>query len=490
MSLIRFGKKRNAAFIAASLILSVFVTSCGNNEPAAETGVTSAAAAEETTAEETGYEAGYLPDVRYDGYRYRIISYEENPAHAEAPDGNAVNDAVYTRNALIEERYDIEFVETRYPFTNYKDVDALMLKAGQAQSDDFDLCTLVFKDAYNGVIQGLLPAASKLPVADVTQPWYIQSTNDSMVVDGVMLFAFSAFDKNPGGSCILFNKKIMDSLNMEYPYGMTDGGTWTYEKLYKMAADAVYDADGDGKMTAADRFGFISEYDRMTELAYYGRGLRIVDFSGDYPVVSQDERLFEMFALLSEYIARDGFLLDTFAEYGTAEASRVSGNALFASGGSLFMQRGTRTLTTLGAMEDDYGIVPFPKWDEEQKNYFVPTDGGNIALPLACSSDLERVCVIKEALAVESLNIYYPVWYESSLKNRYLRDEDSLRMLGIITNSVMWDLGSSLWWDIVRQPWLSCLQSGNKDFASAVAKNLPKGEKAIATLMETIAAIK
>jgi hypothetical protein len=228
----------------------------------------------------------------------------------------------------------------------------------------------------------------------------------------------------------------------------------------------------------------------MTSLAYFGRGLRIVDFSPEIPVVSQDERLFGMFALLSDHLDTEGFLLDTFAEYGAAEASRVSGNTLFASGGSLFMQRGTRTLMTLGAMEDDYGIVPFPKWDEEQENYFVAPDGGNIALPLACSADLERVCVIKEALAVESLNIYYPVYYESSLKNRYLRDEDSLRMLAIITDSVMWDLGSSLWWDIVRQPWLACLQNGNKDFASAVAKNLPKGEKAIATLMETIAAIR
>ncbi len=490
MSLNRSSKLRTAAFIAAALILSVFVPSCAGGGPSEPTAVSSAETAAETEAEETKYEAGYLPDVKYDGYKYRILSYEEWPAHSEELNGSAINDAVYTRNALIEERYDIEFAETRYPFTKYKDVNALMLNAGRAQSDDFDLCTLVFKDAYDGVLQGLLPTASKLPVADVSQPWYIRSTNDSMVVGGVMLFAFTAFDKNPGGCSILFNKKIMDDLNMEYPYRMTDDGTWTYEKCYQMAAEAISDVDGDGKMTAADRFGFISEYDSMTSLAYFGRGLRIVDFSPEIPVVSQDERLFGMFALLSDHLDTEGFLLDTFTEYGAAEASRVSGNTLFASGGSLFMQRGTRTLMTLGAMEDDYGIVPFPKWDGEQENYFVAPDGGNIALPLACSADLERVCVIKEALAVESLNIYYPVYYESSLKNRYLRDEDSLRMLAIITDSVMWDLGSSLWWDIVRQPWLACLQNGNKDFASAVAKNLPKGEKAIATLMETIAAIR
>ncbi|MHB1152466.1 MAG: hypothetical protein ACYCWE_16845 [Eubacteriales bacterium] len=489
MSLNQLKKKQIAAFTVALLILFVFITSCTDNVPGVKSDIT-ADTTEETTAEENKYEAGYLPDVQYDGYQYRIISYEEYPAHSEELNGNAINDAIYTRNALIEERYNIEFVETRFPFTNYKDVEKLMLNAGRAQSDDFDLCTLVFQDAYNGVIQGLLPTASKLPVADVSQPWYIQSTNDSMVVDGIMLFAFTAFDKNPGGACIVFNKKIMDDLNIDYPYRTVDDGTWTYEKLYKTAVEAIYDVNGDGKMTAADRFSFISEYDRMTELAYYGRGLKIVDFSQEIPVVSQDERLFEMFDMLSNYIGQKGFLLDTFAEYGTAEASRISGNTLFASGGSLFMLRGTSTLTTMGAMEDDYGIVPFPKWDAEQNDYFVPTDGGNIALPLTCSSDLERVCVIKEALAVESLNIYYPVYYESSLKNRYLRDEDSLRMLEIITNSVTWDLGSSLWWDVVRQPWLSCLQSNKKDFASAVTKNLPKGEKVIDTLMTTIAAIK
>lgn len=147
-------------------------------------------------------------------------------------------------------------------------------------------------------------------------------------------------------------------------------------------------------------------------------------------------------------------------------------------------------MITMGDMEDDYGIVPYPKMTEEQEVYYANLDGGRIYLPLSCSTDLERVCVIKEALAVGSLNYYYPAYYEDAVQNRYVRDTESIRMLEIITNGVSYDLGTGIWWDIIRVPWQNCIQQNKTDFASAVAKNESKGQKAIDDLLEAIDFIK
>jgi len=132
----------------------------------------------------------------------------------------------------------------------------------------------------------------------------------------------------------------------------------------------------------------------------------------------------------------------------------------------------------------------YPKLNEEQDRYYCYTGSTEIALPLSCSSDLERVCIIKEALAVEALNQVYPAYYDNALKNRYIRDEESLRMLELIVDSVVLDLGQNPCWDIIRQSWLKTLQSGNPNFASNVTSNLKKSQEALDKLMALVDAIK
>ena len=486
-------RKHTFAMLLAALLLTVSaLTACGGGESAEETAGETTAQAAETTAEteETKYVADYLPDVTYDGYQYRIISYDEYPAHVEELTGEVIDDAIFARNTLIEETYDIEILQELYPFTEYTKVTDLMTNAGRAQSDDFDLATLVFRGAYYAVLEGTAPAASSLPIADLTQPWYIQSTNDGLTIDGVTLLGFTAFDSNPGGTGLIFNKDIITDLGLDNPYDLMDEGTWTSENMYKMAEAAINDLNGDGQMTADDRFGFITEWDRMSMVAYAGTGNLLVDIIDGIPVASQSEALIDAFTMAVEYCSLPGFMLDTFQEYGTAESSRVQGRELFKQGGGLFICTGTSSLTTMGDMESDYGLVPFPKWTEEQDRYYTMFDIDIITVPLSCSQDLERVCVIKEALAVESLNINHPAYYENALKNRYLRDEKSLEMLEIITSSVVPDLGQNPWWDIVRVPWQDTMSKKGTEFASAVQKNMPKSEAAIADLMEMVESLK
>lgn len=250
------------------------------------------------------------------------------------------------------------------------------------------------------------------------------------------------------------------------------------------------DLDGDGKMTVNDRYGIIGEWDRYVEIAYRGTGLKMVEMENGIPTISMSEALVDTFTRFVQYRDLTGSVFDTFAQFGTAEASRDEGFGMFKQGLSLFITGGPSRLTTMGDMEEDYGIVPYPKWTEDQEIYYSGIDGGRIYLPLSCSTDLERVCVIKEALAVGTLNYYYPAYYEDAIQNRYVRDTDSVRMLEIITNGIYMDLGTSIWWDIIRAPWQNCIQQNKTDFASAVAKNESKGQKAIDDLLEAIDFIK
>ena len=443
--------------------------------------------ASETEAPETEliYSADYLPDTTYGGYEYKIVAYNEYPADQQEENGNLINDAIFRRNRLVEEQYDIKIAETRYPYAQYSDVYALLKKAALAQTDDYDLYTVVFPNAYSGIVERLIPVASSLPVIDMSQPWYYKQINDGMAVNGVVLTAYTAFDKSPGGQLIIFNKNMMTALQLDSPYDLVDSGTWTYEKFYTMGEAARSDLNGDGQMNEEDRFAMCLAIDDITDFAYYGSGLKLVDFGEEIPQVSQDERLYDMFDKMVGFL-NTGTILNLALDGTTADKALQ----LFKTGHSLFHKAKTSMLVQLGDMEDDYGIVTYPKWTESQENYYNGIDGSLIALPAVSATDMERTCVIKEALSVESMNIYYPAYYEISLKNRYVRDQDSIRMLEIITKANTYDVGAALDYNAIRGPWLKCLENRSTDFVSTVTKNLKIAQKAIDKLIENTEEIK
>ena len=480
--------------IPAMLLLSALLLSCGGEAGQTTEDTNNTPATTEAVTEDTSYRAEYLPEVDYNGYEYRIIGYSDHYTPViEKETGAIIDDVIYRRNKKVEEQYNVKLTATLYPFTDYLTVSELVTKAGRAQSDDLDLAHLIFRDAYNSVLDGIVPAATALPIVDLEaddRPWYNQSMNESITIDGVGLFCYTALDNYPSGGCLFFNKQIITELDLDDPYAMVDDGTWTMDAVYKMGQEAILDIDGNGKYAVGDRFAFISEWDTLSMLAYTGTGTMLVEMVDGIPTVSQNERLIEAFSKLQEYAGQPGFFLDTFNQFGWAESSRTEGINLFAAGQSLFIVGSTNTLTKLGDMKDDYGIVPHPKWNEEQGRYYCEATAKHIYVPLACSADLERTMVIKEALAVESLNLVYPAYYDNALKNRYIRDEESLRMLDLIMNTTVLDLGQDPFWDIIRTPWLDTLQSGKPNFASKVEKNLKKSQKALDELMAMVDAIK
>ena len=480
--------------LPALFLLSALLISCGGEASTTTSDRNNTAPATEAVTEDTGYRAEYLPDVDYNGYEFRVIGYSDSyPPVVEKETGAIIDDAIFRRNQKVEEQYNIKLTPTMYPFTDYLKVSEFVAKAGRAQSDDFDLANMIFRDAYNGVLEGIIPPATALPIVDLEaddRPWYNQSMNESITIDGVGLFCYTAFDNYPSGGCLFFNKKLITELNLDNPYTMVDDGTWTMDAVYKMGLEAISDLDGNGKYDENDRFAFISEWDTMSMLAYTGTGTMLVEMVDGIPTVSQNERLIEAFTKLQEYTTQPGYFLDTFKTFGQAESSRIEGYNLFAGGQSLFVVSNTNLLTDLGNMEDDYGIVPHPKWNAEQERYYCEATAKRIYVPLACSTDMERTMVIKEALAVESLNTVYPAYYDNALKNRYIRDEESLRMLELIMNTTVLDLGQDPFWDIIRTPWLNTLQTKKPNFASAVEKNLKKSQTALDELMAMVDAIK
>nr|MBQ4319420.1 hypothetical protein [Clostridia bacterium] len=109
---------------------------------------------------------------------------------------------------------------------------------------------------------------------------------------------------------------------------------------------------------------------------------------------------------------------------------------------SLFTDMNIRNTSLLRDMEDDFGIVPWPKLDESTSDYYSNVDAGCSAFGVpVTSSDPERTSLIVEALCYLGYKDIIPTYYDVVLTTKYARDETSVAMLDIINRGRVFDIG-------------------------------------------------
>jgi hypothetical protein len=96
----------------------------------------------------------------------------------------------------------------------------------------------------------------------------------------------------------------------------------------------------------------------------------------------------------------------------------------------------------LRAMEEDFGIVPYPKFDEAQQTYYTMTDGASamMAIPTTIKNP-ERAGKITAALNAESWKRVIPQYYDVALKVKFTRDDESAQVLDMIMDGRTFDFG-------------------------------------------------
>ena len=139
-------------------------------------------------------------------------------------------------------------------------------------------------------------------------------------------------------------------------------------------------------------------------------------------------------------------------------------------------------------MEADFGILPLPKYDEAQDTYYGRMEDGWVYVIPNAPQDTELVGTIFEALSAESRNYVIPAFFDIALTNKYMRDTDSEEMLNMIFNNVLVDLGDTIWYDTIRAPIQSYVETLKGGYASKFAsmeKNVQK--KCIDATMNALA---
>lgn len=109
---------------------------------------------------------------------------------------------------------------------------------------------------------------------------------------------------------------------------------------------------------------------------------------------------------------------------------------------AVFDSSAMNTLVERRADKDDFGVIPYPKLDENEKEYHSWISDNTIVCSVPVTTPEDRVgmnTAVLECMVSESRSLMLPAYYESALKNKYTRDEMSSQMLDIIHDGATTD---------------------------------------------------
>ncbi len=412
----------------------------GPETPAAE------AEAEETTDGRELY-APDLPQKNYGDYSFRIMSRDDSmhtyPVHtrdllAEEITGEALNDAVFARNAKIMDTYGVKIVlYTENETVSETTPNSLVEASVMADSDDYDMLATHMIYGANTALKHVFLNYRDLDYVDFSKPYWNPSAQTAFSVGDNTFLALSdfCFSSNDNTHCMVFNKKLAEDFGVADLYGMIHEGTWTYDAFAKIAQTVAVDANGDGKMTEDDVFGY-----------FIGGGSGLINwmFAADLHVTAKDADNIPYLDFFSEKTVSVYEWLYSIAKKDCTYyvASWVSPDVprIFGSDHALFMTTQIGVIEDLREMESDFGVLPYPKWDEMQETYAHYVDGHAtiMAIPKTVR-DLEREGIILEAISYESYLSCLPLYYDVLMTKKNVRDEQSGEMLELIYNTRAFD---------------------------------------------------
>ncbi|MCI8388079.1 MAG: hypothetical protein HFE63_06380 [Clostridiales bacterium] len=424
------------------LAVALFTVSCGDNTKQPETtsdGATDSSSDTTVTVEVDPLEK--LGEHDFGGANYVILSsnsgYGSQPAYdfeltVDEANGEVLNDAVYERQVKIEERYNVhivkELMEGGQPTATIK-------RAVVAGDTEYSLVSDRLWDIITAATGDCFANYYDFEDIDLHSPWWNQDATNSLTINDKCYLQMNYINVACplATHCLFYNKRIADEYNVSGIYDMVLDGTWTMDKLLEISENVTADLNGDTVYDDQDLYGFIGSLGCIG-IMHYGCDNGFLNISDDGKVshLLMTDRLQTTIEKVYKLCYEGNY------SYARPVVYELMLPPMFANGHGLFYAGFFfDMLSTFRDMKDDYGLLPYPKFDENQDGYYTAVHGGAPLLGIPrVVEDSKMVGVITEALAIESYNNVRPALVDLTIRNKLLRDEQSSQIYDIFLDGI------------------------------------------------------
>lgn len=480
-------KQLISAFLLISLLAAV---SCGGDGEKANDDTTisddTTTAGQETTVQDS------LPsDLNYGGETFTMLvngSVGAPEFFVDEQNGDVVNDAIYDRNAKVSERLNVKFEFIEEPGAN-PDRATFAKKVSQsvlANDSTYDAVAGYSMAIASLAADNMLIDLNSTKYIDLTKPWWSQNLMAQSSVNGKLYFASGDISTTLTYMmyAMYFNKDIMAANNIEEPYDLVLDGKWTLDKLLELSTGVYQDLNGDGQKSVDDDLFGLETYAVYIDPYFYSCGLRTTELDDNgvpqiSPLFGSDKTQALLEKLVNAFFATNDCVI---SGYDSKELYKY-----FEQNRFMFSAREVQYgVTNLRNADFEYGILPMPKWDEAQEDYYTIA---SFPYSLYCipldAKDSDMSSAVLEALASESSKLITPAVFEVALKVKYSSDDKMAQMYDIIRASMTYDFGrvftdnlDSLTYSMFRESVLG----ENTNWASTYAKK----EKTLQSKMDKL----
>lgn len=445
--------KRTIALLLACAMLCPLFAACGKDTP--DTTSDSTPASTEATRDPNApdFDADSIGDISGDFNILVSGNYARNDFAAENGEGTAVQNAVYRRNEYMREKFNVNITNedlikfnsatgSGVGFTKlYTDYISGDKTYDAAMVGTYDVATL----AYSGYIHDL----NAIENLNLSKSYWDQKANEDLSIGGKMFYTTGDITiiDNMVTNAILFNKDMIKNYGLDNPYTLVEDNEWTLEKFGSLVKAVGEDKDQNGIYDSNDTYGLLTWNDAMLSILG-ASGEKICSINNDkLELTFYNERVVSLYDMWEDIVFDQAHSYNY--QYNNVEGKATPTSSwdearirMFDSEQALFY---TTLLTTVDKhrnSETDFGILPFPKYDSNQKDYGHAVSAFHCAfvcVPTLAASP--RVGAILEELAYQGKKLLTPAYYDQTLIGQYTRDEESAAMLDLIFATRVYDVG-------------------------------------------------
>ena len=376
--------------------------------------------------------------------------------------GVATNDAIFKRNDAAKTKYNIK-IEERLLGEGFEDLDQFY----KANDYCFDVIYSWGMRMAPAVTNNMLydfRALDEAGYIDLEASYWNPAALDDLTIAGRTFLAVNdiTMSKLSWSSCLFFNPQIIDDYGLENPHDLVASNQWTIDKFLEMVKSVHGELDGNGNtFTKDDQYGMIaSSYDGVSLIHGCGISNTTKGADGKYTLAIGETKVVDLITKVRDVLNDKAYVFDqgditSGADIGGMDEWEYT-RSYFASGHSLFLSGSPELTREFRNMETGYGVVPYPKYDENQADYISPIDpaAGVFGIPNTIRNDsdqstasYERTGRILEYLAYKSSEAGSVVdaYYETTIKDQRQTIEENKEMFDIVKAT-----GRYEWTDIMQ----------------------------------------
>ena len=421
--------------------------------------------------------------IRIEGWAYFSLLDVIDVA-VEEDTGEPINVAAFNRDRRVEQTLDVKIESEVFP--DYNTSMTAIRKLISSGDSDVDLWLMRSAGFTTAIGEEMLNdiGSGELGIFDPDKVWWDRNSYDSFSIADYHYGITGDFTTADDLTywCVFFNKDMIKDYQLESPYDIVRNGGWTFDKMYDLAKVTAGDVNGNDPTDYDGQHG-ISMIRDVLAGSMNTSGITLMEKDDDdYP---------EFTFYTDDNVEKFLHLLDIFYDKEVVYNCHVQGGDeinIFTNGKTLFTLGGVYYGPSMRNAETDFGMLPMPKYEEEQA-YISATSPlflSILTVPKNNSDNNALRGAFMELYSYMGRELIIPEFYDRLLDYKIARDDDSREMLDYIFGNTVYDIGGIFNLSDISFTIVDMMYTYNRNIASVWEANESKTEEALEKLLSRL----